>query len=93
MICNEFICVLPYPISDMESYEKYYDKVIIPEFVEKSHPKGAITKRNRWMVENCDLLVCYVEEMKGGAYKAMKYAKSLGKKTVNLAQNKDDEDN
>ena len=47
---NEFICVLPYPVKDMKYYEEYYDNVIIPECVEISHPKVAITKRNRWMV-------------------------------------------
>lgn len=57
----------------------------------KPHPKGAITKRNRWMVEQADLLVCYVEQDEGGAYAALKYAKKLGKKTINLAIESDDE--
>ena len=47
---NEFICVLPYPEKDMEYYEEYYDNVMIPECIGHTHPKGAITKRNRWMV-------------------------------------------
>ena len=83
---NEIICVLPYNISDIEYYEKYYDEVFIPECIEKTHPKGAITKRNKWMVEQADLVICYVERNKGGAYAAMKYARSLGKKTINLAE-------
>ena len=43
---NEFICVLPYPEKDMEYYEEYYDNVMIPECIGRTHPKGAITKRN-----------------------------------------------
>ena len=83
---NEFICVLPYPEKNMEYYEKYYDRVIIPECIGKSHPKGAITKRNKWIVEQVDLLVCYVEREEGGAYTAIKYAKKLEKKIINLAE-------
>ena len=83
---SELICVLPYRGKYTEYYEKYYDSVIIPECISKSHPKGAITKRNRWMVEQTDLYVCYVEREKGGAYNALKYARMLGKQIVNLAE-------
>ena len=68
---HAFFCVLAYPQKDMEYYEKYYDSVIIPEIVFRTHPKRAITKRNRWMVERADLLVCYVERNRGGAYAAL----------------------
>lgn len=88
---NELICVLPYPEKDMEYYVEYYDSVIIPERVEKTHPKGAITRCNRWMVEQADLFVCYVEREVGGAYTALKYAKKLEKKIINLAQKKCEE--
>ena len=77
--------VLPYPQKDIQYYEKYYDDIIIPQCVEKLHPKGAITRRNRWMVEECDLLICYVERKSGGAYTALKYANSLNKNIINLA--------
>lgn len=83
---NELICVLPYSEKGMAYYEKYYDRIIIPECVEKVHPKGAITKRNRWMVEHSDLLICYVEREKGGAYSTLKYAKRLDKSIINLAK-------
>lgn len=81
---NALICVLPYPDKNTEYYEKYYDSIIIPECIEKSHPKGAISKRNRWMVEQADLLVCHVERESGGAYTAMKYAKRLKKQSSTL---------
>lgn len=83
---NALICALPYPEKDMEYYEKYYDNVMIPECIEPSHPKGAILKRNRWMVEQADLMVCYVERVQGGAYTALKYAKKLEKQIINLAK-------
>ena len=83
---SEFICVLPYIKKDIEYYEKYYDSIIIPDCVRSVHPKGAITKRNRWMVEQADFLICYVEHENGGAYSALKYAKKLKKKRINLAK-------
>ena len=43
--------VLPYPVKDMEYYEKYYDDVIIYEAEEKPHFKRAITERNRFMID------------------------------------------
>ena len=76
--------VLPYVQKDIASYEQYYDSVLIPECIEKTHPKDAITKRNRWMVETCDLVICYIEHEQGGAYAAVKYAEKLGKNSINI---------
>ena len=83
---SEFICVLPYYEKNIEFYERYYDTVMIPESVIGAHPKNAIIKRNKWMVEVADLLIFYVERESGGAYNALKYAKSLGKHIINLAE-------
>ena len=85
---NEMICVLPYPEKDMEYYAEYYDRVMIPERGEKMHPKSAITYRNRWIVEQADLLVCYVDRRTGGAYTALRYAEQLGKKVINFAEDR-----
>lgn len=82
---SEMTLVLPYIQKDMEYYDQYYDRIMIPDGVEKAYPKGAITKRNRWMIEQCDLLICYVEHKNGGAYAARKYAEKLGKKIINLS--------
>jgi len=86
----EITLVLPYVLKDIEYYKKYYDEIIIPPPVEKSHPKAAITKRNRWMIENSDLILFYVERQEGGGYEALKYAKKLGKKIINLATYEED---
>ena len=88
---SEMILVLPYREKNMEFYETHYDSVIIPSCLCNVHPKGAIVKRNRWMVEQCDLLICYVECENGGAFSAMKYAKKLQKKIINLAVDKEDD--
>lgn len=82
---NDMTLVLPYTVADLEYYEKYYDSIIIPHSVNGAHPKSAITLKNRWMVEQSDLVIVYVERNKGGAYTAMKYAEKLNKKIINLA--------
>ena len=83
---NEITLVLPYTVSDIEYYEIYYNNVVIPERLCGAHHKAAITLRNRWMVEQSDLLICYVERENGGAYSALKYAQKLGKQIVNLGK-------
>ncbi len=84
---SDITLVLPYPIADIEYYEKYYDSIIIPECLHGSHPKSAITLKNRWMIEQSNLVIVYVERNIGGAYNAMKYAEKLNKKIVNLYNN------
>ena len=79
---SEIALVLPYTVADLIYYEAYYDSIIIPEAVHHAHPKSAITRKNRWMIEQSDLVITYTERDEGGAYTAMKYAKKLNKKTT-----------
>lgn len=64
---SSLILVLPYPVADMEFYEKYYDEVLLPYELHKVHYKSAITKRNEWFVNNSEMLVAYVTHDNGGA--------------------------
>jgi len=77
--------VLPYSCSNMDCLEKYYDGIIIPELASKWHPKGAIKKRNQYMVNCSDLVVVYVNK-KGGAFDAFQFAKKSLKKSINLVE-------
>ena len=79
------ILLQPYPMRDDEYYEKFYDEVQYPVSF-KTYPKSAITKRNKWMVDNSELLVAFVEEgRKGGALTTLKYAEKKGVPIINLA--------
>ena len=62
----------------MDLLEKQFDSVMIPPTLHNVHPKAAITERNRWMVENCDLLIAHVVHERGGAWTAMRVAEQLG---------------
>ena len=81
---SDMTLVLPYTVADIEYYERYYDGIVIPESTHRAHPKSAITLKNRWMIDNSDLVIVYVERNKGGAYAAMKYAQKQNKKIINL---------
>ena len=81
---NDITLVLPYSVANIEDYEKYYDSIIIPESTYGVHYKSVITLKNRWMIEQSELVIVYVERDRGGAYAVMKYAEKLNKKIINL---------
>lgn len=60
------------------------DDTILPEGIEKAHPRYAIVWRNNWMTDKSDYVICYVTHPSGGAYKAMQYAKSKNKAAIVL---------
>ena len=73
--------------NNAESFDKYYDYVIVCSKSNKVYPKQAIQVRNRYMVDHSDLVVFWVERLTGGAYQTMEYAKSQRKETINLSIN------
>lgn len=83
---SSLILVQPYAMKDDPYYEKFYDEIYYP-VPPTVHPKGAITKRNQWMMENSDLVIAFVEEGRGGgAMSTLRYAKRLGVPIWNLAE-------
>ncbi len=57
---------------------------IFPEAVEKGPPQFAIDRRNRWMLQQADAVVCYARVPWGGAYKFAVLAHKKGKQVINL---------
>ena len=60
-----------------------YDKIIYPD-LETCPLRFAITKRNRWIVENSDFIIFYVSHSWGGAYESLEYAKKKRKNFINI---------
>ena len=60
-------------------------ETLIPEGIEKIHPKYAISWRDKWMVEKADIVVAYVTHSWGGAAKYLKFAEKKKKAVINLA--------
>ncbi len=77
VLCD-LILILPYTVRDIEYYADYYDQIMTPDELQGMHPKRAIDERNRWAVEHADLVLVYVENEHGGAYRAREYAKKIG---------------
>lgn len=45
---------------------------------------GCMHERDRFMVENSDLLVCYLRKRSGGTFYTVNYARKMGKKIIEL---------
>lgn len=86
----KLVLVKPYMSEELNRnkklYEEEYDSVVIPEELAEVYFKQAITKRNKWIVENSDYIVCYVYRDHGGAFEAVKYAQRLNKEIINVYQ-------
>jgi len=60
-------------------------ETIYPDGLEETPRKFAIEKRNRWMVQNSDIVICYIDHSFGGAAKFVEMAERRGKTVINLA--------
>lgn len=80
--------VLPYMKAEYrdneQAYLNYYDEVEICPESAKAHFKAAIQIRNRNMIDRSDLVICFVERKKGGAYQSLLYAKQTGVRIINI---------
>ena len=43
-----------------------------------------IARRNRWMIEQADIVVAYVKHARGGAFSMLEYAKRRGKTIISI---------
>ena len=72
---------------DVEEYEHIKaqaDKVV---YTSQEYTKGCMFKRNRHLVDNSSVCICYLTKEDGGtAYTAI-YARQQGLEVVNIAQN------
>ncbi|HCJ01681.1 MAG TPA: hypothetical protein DIC18_01275 [Clostridiales bacterium] len=82
------ICfITPYNSEDYFENRKYFlgkiDQIVYPE-LENVPKRYAIVYRNRWMIRNSDIVVCYIDHTWGGAYKTYKYALNKKKTVINV---------
>ena len=77
----KLIFVTPYIYADLQ--KDLYDAIIYPE-LEKVPPKFAISRRNKWMVEQADYVIAHINHAWGGAYQTYKHAKRKNKRLLNL---------
>ena len=87
---TELILITPYLddryLKRRLEYEKdAYDEILYPP-IENAPLKYAISHRNKWMVEQSDLVVAYVTHSWGGASQTLQHAKRKRKEIVNLSE-------
>lgn len=77
--------IRPYPPEESgekaQSLNEAYTGVLCPNF-KKFYYKGAIVKRNRWMVDHCDYMIACVAYIAGGSAQTLAYAQS--RKTIQI---------
>lgn len=90
---SSLVLVLPYAMAEYlnneDYFHDYYTDVEISFVASKAHPKSAIQIRNREMVDRADLILCYIEQKDGGAWKTVQYAMKQNKTVINLAEDID----
>ncbi len=72
--------------SDKRMYD--YIKEVADKYVYTSETyfNGCMQKRNRHLVDNSSICVCYLTEEKGGTAYTVKYANSKNLKIINIAE-------
>jgi len=78
--------VLAYMPVEKEMWSPYkYGETMLPEGIESVHPRYAISWRNKWMVNESDVVVAYITHSWGGAAKYVETATKRNKKIINIA--------
>lgn len=84
---NKLKKILVYDDEYGKEFERPFSDVKTTFFeIEQEYFKRQITLSNRKMIDECDTLICYVDEKRSnsGAKLALKYAKMKGLKIINL---------
>ena len=77
--------VLSYmPNKKTPAYKEEFFDTIIPDGVENAHPKEAIVKRNKWMIDQSDYVITCVARSFGGAARFKAIAEKRGKMVINI---------
>ena len=77
--------VLAYLPTKKNEYEDH-SNTILPEGIETVPKRFAISYRNKWMVEQSDVVVTYVKHSFGGAAQFKVLAKKQGKMVIELSE-------
>ena len=85
----QYSIVLAYMPANKTAFELYdSSETLLPEGIENVPKRFAISWRNKWMVKQADMVVCYVTHSWGGAAQFTDYARRQGKEILNLAETK-----
>jgi uncharacterized phage-like protein YoqJ len=71
---------------NIELYEKIFKKADKVVYTSQNYTSDCMHKRNRHLVDNSSLCICYLTENKGGTYYTVKYAQEKGLAIVNIGK-------
>ena len=77
--------VLAYLPTKKSEYDDYTN-TILPEGIETAPKRFAISYRNKWMIEQADIVVTYVTHSFGGAAQFKEMAEKQGKTVIELSE-------
>lgn len=70
---------------DIEIYEKIKQQADKVVYTSKEYRKGCMHKRNRHLVDNSSVCICYLTEDTGGTAYTVNYARSKNLTIINIA--------
>ena len=73
-----------YTSSDKARYLRILENCKEVIVLSDEYYKGCMMVRNRFMVDNCDVVISYLRRKFGGTYYTIKYAESSEKKVISL---------
>jgi uncharacterized phage-like protein YoqJ len=73
-----------FTIEQKEIYDKLLDTADQTILVSKNYTSYCMMKRNKFMVDNCSLLVSYLRRDFGGTYNTVEYAKKQSIQILNV---------
>ncbi len=74
---------MPEDVAEYERIKVQADKVV---YTSQQYTRGCMHKRNRHLVDNSSICVCYLTKSSGGTAYTVSYAKAKGLEIVNIAQ-------
>ncbi len=88
----KLILVLPcmtqtrgWPTGDVEQYERIKDRADKVIYTSREYTKGCMFKRNRHLVNNSSVCICYKTKDSGGTAYTVHYAEERGLEIINVA--------
>ena len=58
------------------------EDTILPEGIERVHPRYAIVWRNNWMIDHSEYVIAYITHPTGGAYQTVERAKEKDRTVI-----------
>lgn len=72
-------------LEDQTVYEDIKSKADKVVYTSQDYVRGCMHKRNRHLVDNSSVCICYLDKSSGGTAYTVDYAKGQGKTVINIA--------